>query len=112
MSEQEKQKQIEEMAKDICCVKQNCNDICHPTNSCRALKYAVRLYEAGYRKQEWISVEDRLPKKHETVLVFINVGKYRFISTDFLCSSGKWYDQGTDVTHWIPLPKPPNTKGE
>jgi hypothetical protein len=46
-----KEKQIEEMARDICRVKQNCNDVCHPINSCRALKYAERFYNAGYRKQ-------------------------------------------------------------
>ena len=48
---------IEEMARDICRVKQNCNDVCYPINSCRALKYAERFYDAGYRKQsewEWI----------------------------------------------------------
>ena len=52
-----KEIQIEEMARDICRVKQSCNDVCHPTNSCRALKYAERFYNAGYRKQserEWI----------------------------------------------------------
>ena len=46
-----KDKKIEKMARDICCVKQNCNDVCHPINSCRALKYAERFYNAGYRKQ-------------------------------------------------------------
>jgi hypothetical protein len=43
--------QIEEMARDICRVKQNCNDVCHPINSCLALKYAERIYNVGYRKQ-------------------------------------------------------------
>ena len=46
-----REKQIEEMARDICRVKQSCNDVCHPINSCRALKYAERFYNAGYRKQ-------------------------------------------------------------
>jgi hypothetical protein len=53
-----REKQIEEMARDICRVKQSCNDVCHPINSCRALKYAERFYNAGYRKQsegEWLT---------------------------------------------------------
>ena len=43
--------QIYEMARDICLEKQNCNDVCNPTDSCTALKYAERAYEQGYRKQ-------------------------------------------------------------
>jgi len=54
----EKQKQIVEMAKDICRVKLNCNDVCNPISACDALKYAERAVEAGYCKQsegEWRS---------------------------------------------------------
>jgi hypothetical protein len=52
----EKQQQILQMAKDICRVKLNCNDVCNPVSACAALKYAERAVEAGYRKQsegEW-----------------------------------------------------------
>lgn len=52
----EKQKLIVEMAKDICRVKLNCNDVCNPISACDALKYAERAVEAGYRPQsegEW-----------------------------------------------------------
>lgn len=47
----EKQKLIVEMAKDICRVKLNCNDVCNPISACDALKYAERAVEAGYRPQ-------------------------------------------------------------
>lgn len=60
-----KEKQIEEMAKDICRVKQNCNDVCHPINTCMALKYSRRAHEAGYRKQnegEWKKIYDKAPR--------------------------------------------------
>lgn len=53
--------QIKEMAKDICRVTLNCNDVCNPVQSCMALKYAERAYKAGYRKQregEWIDTGD------------------------------------------------------
>lgn len=52
----EKQQKILEMAKDICRVKLNCNDVCNPVSACDALKYAERAVEAGYVKQsegEW-----------------------------------------------------------
>lgn len=55
----EKQQKILEMAKDICRVKLNCNDVCNPISACDALKYAERAVEAGYSKQsegEWIKI--------------------------------------------------------
>lgn len=48
----EKQQQIVEMAKDICRVKLNCNDVCNPVSACDALRYAERAVEAGYCKRE------------------------------------------------------------
>ena len=54
----DKQQQILEMAKDICRVKLNCNDVCNPISACNALKYAERAVEAGYCKQsegKWVS---------------------------------------------------------
>lgn len=46
----DKQQQILQMAKDICRVKLNCNDVCNPVSACDALKYAERAVEAGYIK--------------------------------------------------------------
>jgi hypothetical protein len=46
----DKQQKILEMAKDICRVKLNCNDVCNPISACDALKYAERAIEAGYIK--------------------------------------------------------------
>lgn len=46
----EKQRKILDMAKDICRVKLNCNDVCNPISACDALKYAERAVEAGYVK--------------------------------------------------------------
>lgn len=61
----EKQQKILEMAKDICRVKLNCNDVCNPISACDALKYAERAVEAGYSKQsegEWKKVSDKFPR--------------------------------------------------
>jgi hypothetical protein len=48
----DKQQKILQMAKDICRVKLNCNDVCNPISACDALKYAERAVEAGYCKRE------------------------------------------------------------
>ena len=71
--------------------------------------YAEHLYNAGYRKQEWISVDDRLPPKNEMVLIFCGGAR----ELDWICSTGLWYDHDyTLVTHWMPLPEPPKMKGD
>lgn len=118
-----REKQIREMAADICRVKHNCNDACNPINTCNAFKYARRAYEAGYRKQEWISVEERLPDCCGMPVLMVAVNQYsqtRVVKgfTDYQCpitfhTNEKEYDGvwgAWDVTHWMPLPEPP--KGE
>lgn len=64
----DKQQKILEMAKDICRVKLNCNDVCNPVRECNALKYAERAVEAGYSKQsegEWEWFEEWSPSTPE-----------------------------------------------
>lgn len=89
------------------------------------------LNEADYRKQEWISVDDRLPDLEGSARTW---GDLRIQpSVRVLCAckqnSGKvfvkegycemwgsrvvWKIPGTvdSVTHWMPLPEPPKMKG-
>lgn len=74
---------------------------------------------------EWISVKDRLPKKYVEVLVCVEVyldsddgqgfEKKRFVNTDCLIKKTNngmtWAitggTEGFTVTHWMPLPEPP-----
>lgn len=62
---------------------------------------------------EWISIEDRLPKAYEVVLVLTTYNRHHEAHhhgeevprwEDCLCQplSG--------VTHWMPLPEPPKEK--
>lgn len=67
---------------------------------------------------EWISVQDRLPDKEETVLIysegdsvtaaFLYTDKYFglrwFVNNFGDCKDAVLPDR---VTHWMPLPKPP-----
>ena len=45
MTDQEK---IKRLAKDLCLVKDSCNDVCNPKECCAAYKYAKKAVEAGY----------------------------------------------------------------
>lgn len=55
----------------------------------------------------WISVKDRLPEENIRVLVCINSEQsYTKLDTDRILK-GKWVRWSNDVTHWQPLPEPP-----
>lgn len=67
---------------------------------------------------EWISVKDRLPETNCDVLVAKQNGRVFQMSYHAPFDSGKrifqwwgfskWVDQHSQVTHWMPLPEPPN----
>jgi hypothetical protein len=102
------QKQIEEMANDLA---QHCPDLV--ANCCGAMPcvscLTKFLYDAGYRKQEWISVEERLPAEDVRVLVWLrkdHLTTYTRIDTDRHLN-GVWVRWYESVTHWMPLPEPP-----
>ena len=113
----EKQQKILQMAKDICRVKLNCNDVCKPVSACDALKYAERAVEAGYSKQEWISVDERLPQVCGTYICCVKdkYGNTWTIPADFSPEMKTWFGQFGEVkntvTHWMPLPEAPKMKG-
>jgi len=89
------------------------------------MRIAGHLYEKCWRKQEWISVEDRLPDNHRMVLV---VCESTSISAGALIAIGSygggfWSLGGADgtlyltkymqfvVSHWMELPEMPKMKG-
>ena len=70
----------------------------------------------GVTVQEWISVNDRLPENNQWALCFMkdkSFGTFRVLQWNYVDwrwnDGNEWFDE-KDVTHWMPLPRPP--KGE
>lgn len=86
------------------------------------LESEVRAIEKDYadleRKlkiaEEWISIKNRLPKDMESVFCYMSDGQRRigmFVNNGFVVmvyrsDDDKWF-AALKVTHWKPLPKPP-----
>lgn len=85
------------------CKYSECDD-CYIT---RTVDY---LIANGVTVQEWISVEERLPKMDENPVLAVFCG----IVNPAWCHGAKWeLPSGfitKEITHWMPLPEPP--KGE
>ena len=118
-----KEKQIEEMARVWCSLpgRSDCNQC---GNSCYEIDKSRMIYEAGYRKQEWISVEERLPEECKNVLCFArnktmiafmekveDCGEYVPVFWDWVAyDRDDTYDEFC-ASHWMPLPEAPKMKG-
>jgi hypothetical protein len=62
---------------------------------------------------EWISVKDRLPDYEAEVLIYspetlIDLGSYSWRFERWRGSSGALVE---GITHWMPLPEPPESGG-
>lgn len=64
-------------------------------------------------RMQWVSVDDRLPEKDETILVWVGtmctracVGKTPYGPAWYLIDKN-CYLNWWSVTHWMPLPEPP-----
>ena len=115
--------QIEEMAITICRKRHACSlkdgescRKCDQHERCLYQDIAYALYQECYRKQEWISVEDRLPEEKVNCLVHY---KHAYCDNDGYWNIGVSFYDGHEfhigleykVTHWMPLPEAPKMKG-
>jgi hypothetical protein len=106
-----KEKQIEEMAQKL-------TDAFNDKRGKVSMKdLAEVLHNSGYRKSEWISVEDRLPDElFAAVLIYCPDRDNIYCA--YLNARNEWhiFDYGAGqqvderVTHWMPLPSPPTEK--
>ena len=107
------EKQIEEMARTLCGEKEQTCDECELCYRCEFWHECSVLHRAGYRKQDWISVEDRLPEDYNKYLLFLDNG--RIAIGWYHGSAMQFVEDGIvmieTVTHWMPLPEAPKMKG-
>ena len=80
---------------------------------------ATYLYNADYRKQEWISVEDMLPNRDELVLCVgakggMFLGERLSLNFDGKSAYANVPNSrgGRYAVYWMPLPQPPQMRGE
>jgi hypothetical protein len=75
----------------------------------------------GDGSEPWISVKDRLPEESGIYLVFSNLGnrlildysaRHKLFNSFDSYSTEQAKGFAIAVTHWMPLPEPPETKGE
>lgn len=80
----------------------------------------VEMLEKGNCKQEWISVEDRLPEENERrdeygeLVPFLVCEKYTKQPYRAFYDGTIWGDglmKIKGITHWMPLPETPKMKG-
>ena len=100
--------QIEEIKRVICE-----SDVIRPCLDCGVCRrIAENVYNVCDRKQsEWISVEDRLPKKEGLYLVYTKKGYIEIDRFAIFDVGYYWVELEDYVTHWMPLPEPPKMKG-
>lgn len=65
------------------------------------------MAELEEREFPWISVKDRLPEGDVRVLVILNSKRSDTEMDTDRMHAGEWVRWGNDVTHWMPLPEPP-----
>ena len=96
------------------------------------IKFAWGMWQARAAQSEWISVEDEYPEDGQEVNILLNTGEVRialhelgtpggsftkghYFTGDIYHIDGAEYNcsiYGDDVTHWQPLPEPPETRGK
>jgi hypothetical protein len=115
-----REKQIEEMAE--CCPyfwNGACTvDAANPTDCdlmCEMFGFMTSLVNAGYRKQEWISVKDRLPQEFVSVLGYMTDAEgFPPVRECYMVGRVFFFPALRDVrpvSHWMPFPEPPKMKG-
>lgn len=85
-----------------------------PTAKCVSLPTVAGLiddaYLAGYSaaQPQWIKCSERMPENGREVLAIGDMGHSRSqMVSAFLDRYWTWFDNNETVTHWMPLPEPP-----
>ena len=98
-------KQIEEMRKDLIEI---FDEEYEKHRIITADFAAIKMTGKGYHKQEWISVEERLPESRFVIVCdeYGTVGEAFFFKQN---GRFEWIEDGelAFATHWMPLPEAP-----
>ena len=106
-------------------IRENGVKVCCGNCGCATPRYIGVLEESKAEKEMatqvwnnrtfgWISVKDRLPETRNPVLVTNEYGDFYLAN----CSNGIWTEHSREkanfisVTHWMPIPEPPEMNGE
>ena len=104
------EKEVEELARAMCSFSKN--TLCREcSDACFYKDYAKRAIDKGWRKQEWISVEERLPDEQGRFLIVDKEGQ---MNTAFYTPRFGWFSHFRikNITHWMPLPEAPKGGAE
>ena len=72
---------------------------------------SIKAVQAAPTVGCWISVKDRLPEGFQKVLVFWYANGEPMVDTAFWSNGHSTeYWEGVEITHWMPLPEPPEVK--
>lgn len=79
---------------------------------CEVVAMADKLLANGVTIQKWVSVEDRLPGEGEVVMcrhkALQNPVFCQWDESDLCWVNNSWTFGRGVITHWMPLPEPPN----
>ena len=75
--------------------------------------FEKKLVREAPAVNHWISCSERLPESNIQVLCYCRMGDFRIMEYDE--QENRWYEGIHDyrlqaVTHWMPLPKPPESE--
>ena len=122
MSKEKQNEELVQMYRDLCEIfdeEYEKRRLITPQNT------AEKMTAKGYRKQsEWISVDERFPEEGDEIILctedgIVGAGRFFFLGEGhyfrWIAGEGSDFDDDfveTNVTHWMPLPEPPEMKGE
>jgi DNA-directed RNA polymerase subunit F len=87
-------KQIEEMAKAVCHLDRTCDE-CMTSFECKAMMYAKRFYNAGYRKASEVA-EEIFAEIGELINEYLDGRSYRHEFLTKIAELKKKYTQGEE----------------
>ena len=83
--------------------------VCYKIHQYHVQQINTGLYCPSFKRKqsegEWISVEERLPERNGRYLTHCNIEGQSLVCILYYCKIGG-FNEGT-VTHWMPLPEPP-----